>query len=173
MIDWANYFVAHCPQMPPIPSGEARMISLQAGMALKRRALPREIPAWGFMEFLHVGKLLERGETLVANGEIVVQHVQSHGFWNTFAVHYHNGRSIAGFRKLESRTVPLLLRIASCGVLPAFLVFRSLASVVPKRRFLWELALSLPLMAGLACCHAAGELVGYCAGPGTSPERLS
>ena len=30
-----------------------------------------------------------------------------------------------------------------------------------------------PLIVALACCHAAGEIVGYCAGPGTSPERLS
>ena len=103
LIDWASYFVAHSPTMAPIAGGRARTISAQAGMALKRRVVPREIPSHGIMEGLFLDELHRRGEALIANDQIVVHHVQSQGFWNTFALHFHNGRSIGGFRKTCSR----------------------------------------------------------------------
>jgi len=173
LIDWANFFVAHSPMMPPVRGGESRRISLQAGMALKRRAVPGDIPPEGLMEMLYVPQLRARGETLILDDGIVVHHVQSHGFWKTFATHYHNGRSIAGFRRLRAGTLELALRLAGCFLLPGFLTLRAIVVVTGKRRFLRELALSLPLVAGLACCHAAGEFAGYCAGAGRSPARLS
>jgi hypothetical protein len=173
LIDWANYLVAHAPMMAPIRGGETEMISAQSGMALKRRVIPQEIPPHGLMEMLFLRDLRERGEVLVASDELVVHHVQSHGFWNTFAVHYHNGRSIAGFRKSTLGRWRTAARLAACLVLPGFLVLRATAAVIAKRRFVRELALSFPLVVALACCHAAGEVVGHCAGPGKSPEKLS
>ncbi len=173
LVDWANYFIAHVPLMPPVEGGEAGIISAQAGMALKRSAVPREIPARGVMEMLYLRDLRRRGEKLILDDGIVVEHVQSHGFWRTFATHYHNGRSIAGFRRVGAGAAELAARIASTAVLPAFLMLRSTAAVLRKRRFRRQLALSLPLMAGCACCHAAGELMGYAFGHGSSPERLS
>jgi hypothetical protein len=45
--------------------------------------------------------------------------------------------------------------------------------VIGKDRCIRQFVLSLPLIIALACCHAAGEMVGYWAGAGTSPQRLS
>lgn len=173
LIDWANFFVAQSPMMAPIRGGEVEVISAQAGMAVKRRVIPKEIPPHGIMEMFFLRQLRQRGEVLVANDEIVVHHIQSHGFWNTFAVHYHNGRSIAGFRKPTLQPWQTPLRLAACFVLPGFLLGRTAFAVIGKGRFLRELVLSFPLMIALACCHAAGEFVGHCAGPGNSPEKLS
>jgi GT2 family glycosyltransferase len=173
LIDWANYFVAQAPMMPPIQAGEAAMISAQAGMAIKRRVVPKEIPPHGIMEMFFLRELRQRGETLIADDQIVVHHIQSHGFWNTFAVHYHNGRSIAGFRKRTMAPWKTPLRLAACFGLPGFLPLRATLAVIGKGRFLRELALSFPLMTALACCHAAGEFVGHWSGAGDSPEKLS
>jgi Glycosyl transferase family 2 len=173
LIDWANYFVAHSPMMAPIPGGRARTISAQAGMALKRRVVPKEIPPHGIMEGLFLVELHRRGEVLIANDQIVVHHVQSHGFWNTFAIHFHNGRSIGGFRKRTMNPWHVPLRLSWCLALPGILLLRPIVVVMSKGRFRRQLALSLPLVAALACCHAAGEFVGYLAGAGNSPEKLS
>jgi len=142
-------------------------------MAFKRRALPPDIPPHGIMEFLYVPELRKRGEMLFASNDIVVHHVQSHGFWNAFAIHYYAGRSIAGFRKLQSQSRIMWWRLSSCFILAPYLVLRSVMAVIQKRRFRRELILSLPLIAALACCHAAGEFVGYCTGLGNSAEKLS
>lgn len=173
LIDWANYFVAHSPTMAPIRGGEAEMISAQAGMAVKRRAIAAALPAHGLVEMLFLRALRDRGEILVADAGILVHHVQSHGFWKSFAIHYHNGRSIAGFRRPALGPWGRMARLAGALLLPGFLPLRAAAAVLRKRRFRRELLLSAPLIVALACCHAAGEIVGSCAGPGTSPERLS
>lgn len=173
LIDWANYFVAHSPMMPPIRDGEARMISAQAGMALKRRVVPRDIPPQGMIEMLFLGELRQRGETLIANNQIVVHHIQSQGFWNTFAAHFHNGRSIGGFRKRTIKSWHTPFRLAWCAVLPGVLLLRAIVAVMGKGRFRRELVLSFPLVTALACCHAAGEFVGHWVGAGHSPEKLS
>ena len=122
---------------------------------------------------LYVRQLRQAGGKFFTDNEVRVHHVQSYGFWKTFSIHYHNGRSIAGYRKPGLSGSRRLLRLASCFVLPAFLVGRSTYPILQKRRFRKELLLSFPLMILLACCHALGEVVGYCAGPGHSPERLS
>lgn len=172
LIDWANFFIAHGPMMAPVKNGEVKNISL-AGAAFKRNALPQEIPPHGVMEMLYIRELSRRGGKLFNNSGISLDHVQSYGFWRTFAVHYHNGRSIAGFRRLKIGPWQLLMRIGSCAILPFFLLSRSGYSVIKKRRFIPQLLLSFPLMAALATCHAAGEVAGYIAGAGQSPTHLS
>ncbi len=172
LADWANFFIAHGPMMAPAQGGESSAVSL-AGAAFKRRALPKQVPSRGVMEMLYVKKLRHDGGKLFTNSEVSLDHVQSYGFWKTFGVHYHNGRAIAGFRKVELEIGPLLLRLGFCAVLPAFLLVRSGYSVIGKKRRLRELLLSSPIMIGLAICHAAGEFVGYCFGAGDSPRHLS
>ncbi|MEO8130595.1 MAG: glycosyltransferase [Bryobacteraceae bacterium] len=172
LMDWANFFIAHGPMMGPVKEGESRHISLSAA-AFKRSALPREFPPEGVMEMLYLMELSRQGGKLFNNNKVSVAHVQSFGFWNTFAVHYHNGRSIAGFRKRSAGPWSRLLRIGSCAILPVFLLARSGYGVLRKRRFVSQFLLAFPLMAALATCHAAGELMGYLAGPGNSPAKLS
>jgi hypothetical protein len=172
LIDWANFFVAHAPLMRPVQGGEAARISL-AGASFKRSALPKQYPEQGVMEMLYLREMRRSGGKLFTNSAISLHHVQSYGFWPTFAVHYHNGRAIAGFRKPGLGPAALVLRILSCALVPAFLLSRSTVCILRKRRFVRELLLSFPLIASLVCCHAAGELVGYCAGAGNSPRRLS
>jgi hypothetical protein len=170
LLDWAHFFFVNGRFMAPL--GPAAPVALQANVSYKRRALPDAWPALGMMEMLHNRALAQRGEPLVADDRIVVAHVQSLGLVGTCAAHVHNGRSIAGFRLAHVGRAERVLRLLGCVVLPPVMVWRTLRAVWPKRRRRGLVLASIPLMAVFACCHAAGEAIGYVAGPGTSPQRL-
>src|SRR6266404_2239693 len=74
---------------------------------------------------------------------------------------------------LPLRRMPLAeraLRLAGCFVLPGVMLWRTLRIVFSKRRYVGRAVLSLPFIVILLCCHAAGEFVGYLAGPGPAPS---
>lgn len=172
LIDWANYLLSNVPFMPPIRTGPCDVISAQANLSLKQNAKPPILSQLGNMEMLLIGDLARSGQRFFADASIRVDHVQSHGFWNTFAVHYHNGRSIAGFRREQIRPAERWLRLLTTPILPAWLAARPWGHLLRKRKRLgWAMA-SLPLMVGLGICHAAGEAVGYLHGPGRSPASM-
>jgi hypothetical protein len=172
LIDWANFFVSNARFMAPVPTGETDAISGQANLSYKRRVVVREVPRRGVMEFLHARSLHDRGEILVTDDRLLVDHVQSCGFAGTSALHFHNGRSIAGFIAARMRRPGRLLRALACLVKPPVAFSRTIRIVLRKRRFPRQVLASLPFMAWLATCHASGELVGYLLGPGDSPQRL-
>jgi len=173
LIDWANFFLVFAPFVSPIKNGPCERICLQANISYKRRVVSRMASQLGVMEMLFTRQLREEGDTLIADDRLVVSHVQSHGFWGTFAAHFHNGRSIAGFRLEHLGSIERILRLFSTAILPPYLLWSTLRALVSKQRFLRQVFASLPLLAFLVCCHAAGEFVGYIAGPGQSPKRLA
>jgi hypothetical protein len=172
LIDWANFFVSNGRFLPPARSGETDVVSGQANLSYKRRVVPREVPALGLMEFLYTRSLRARGEVLVTDARLVVEHVQSCGVAGTSAMHFHNGRSIAGFIADGMPGPARALRALAClpGAPVAFA--RALAAVLPKRRLAGRILASLPLIGWLVVCHKAGEAAGYLLGPGDSPRRL-
>lgn len=172
LIDWANFFVANGRFIPPVRSGEAEVISGQANLSYKRRVVPREVPTLGVMEFLYTRSLRDRGEVLVTDDRLVVEHVQSGGLADTSAMHFHNGRSIAGFIAQGMRSPARLLRALGSLVNAPVGLVRTLGSVLRKRGFARRALTSLHLIVWLIMCHASGELVGYLLGPGDSPQRL-
>ena len=171
-IDWANFALVFSPFMPPIRNGESELIALQANISYKRRVIPEDMDRLGMMEFLFNRELRGRGERLVAHGRTLVHHHQSHGIRRTCAAHFHNGRSIAGFRLADLNGVERLARIGSTAVLPPFLLYLTLRNVAGKGRLRDDILASAPLLLPLVVCHAAGELIGYIAGPGNSPNHL-
>ena len=99
------------------------------------------------MEFLFNRKLLEQGEILIADDQLIVSHNQTWGFWGMFAAYFHNGRSIAGFRLQNISWHERLLRIGGCAILPAYLLAVTVGLVIRKRRLLKPALASLPLTA--------------------------
>jgi hypothetical protein len=172
LIDWANFLIIFAPVLAPLSRGRGREISLQANISYKRDRLPPPDPDKGIMEMLLNRALVERGEVVAADDGLVVRHVQSHGWAGTLAAHFHNGRSIAGYRLASLTPAWRAARLASCALLPAHLTLRVVRAIAPKRRLYGITLAALPIVALLACCHATGELVGYLAGPGRSPHRL-
>jgi hypothetical protein len=172
LIDWANYLISNVPFMPPIETGPCDAVSAQANFSLKHRAKPRIDSQLGNMEMLLIEGLARSGQRFFADNSICVDHVQSHGFWNTFAIHFHNGRSIAGFRRERIASAERWLRLLTTPILSGWLVVRPWRHLLIKRRRLGWAVASLPLMVGLGLCHAAGEAVGYLHGPGRSPALM-
>jgi hypothetical protein len=172
VIDWAHFFISNGPFMPPVATGAGSRVAGQANLSFKRRALPAATPALGVLEMLYTRELGARGEPLVTDDRLVVAHVQCLGFAGTCATHFHNGRSIAGFRVARMGALGRVARLAGCAILPPYLFARTLATILRKRRFVREGLASLPFVVLLVLCHTAGEVVGYVAGPGTSPQHL-
>ena len=172
LIDWANYLVVFAPFLPPAGNRASSQISLQANSSYKRDALPDTLSPNGLMEFHLNRALLAQGRMLYTDGNISVEHVQSHGRLGTFAAHFHNGRSIATVRMETLRGPQRLLRIASCFVLPAFLFAYVARHVASKPAFWGRYLSSVHLIAGLNLAHAAGEFLGYTVGPGSSMESM-
>lgn len=173
LIDWSNFLVVFGPFTAPIKMGAKPAISLQANISYKRRVIPRQMSELGMMEFLFNRRLREQGELLFADDRLIVWHNQTWGFWGTFAAHFHNGRSIAGFRSQQISWFERLIRLGGCLILPAYLLWRTVGPVIRKGRLLKPALTSMPFTVLIVTSHAAGEFVGYIFGPGMSPQRLA
>ena len=173
LIDWSNFFVVFGPFTAPIETGAQPAISLQANISYKRRVIAHAMTRLGMMEFLFNRHLQEQGEVLIADDRLIVSHNQTWGFWGTFAAHFHNGRSIAGFRLERMSWLQRLFRVGGCAVLPIHLLRVTIWPVIRRGRLLRPALRSLPLTVAVVTCHAVGECVGYVCGPGYSPQKLA
>jgi hypothetical protein len=174
--DWANFLIANGAFLLPLPTGEREEVTGQANISYKRRVLPAAYPAIGMVEAHYKQLLRERGEKLVNDDRIVVEHVQSLGFLGSCLIHYHDGRCTAGFHRPRVSRRTWLFQLARGLALPVRVLIDTLRITLrialrkPRHRI--PALASAPLIAGLLCFHAAGEFVGYLTGPGSSPSQL-
>jgi len=135
-----------------------------------------------------VGPILEPGElearvasrfaavpgAILIDPELQVTHVQSHGFFNTFAVHYHNGRTRGGFLARPNRRGPLTLYRAIRWTMRGLTGhLRTVATAFGKgRKSPLARAAHIALILPLVLAHGVGRVVGLLKGPGNSPSRL-
>jgi hypothetical protein len=172
LLDRVHFLIAKGPYMKPVSRGGCGDLPGQENISYKRNALEDPFPKSGVSDFLFNRKLRKSAGTCLIDDRLVVQHFQSLGWAGTCRMHFHNGRSIAGFRLPDLSAFRLILRLASCLVLPGFLMLRTAWTVFRKKRFRLTLLRGLPILWLLAMCHTAGEFVGYLTGPGDSPLRL-
>ena len=171
LLDLAGFFIANAPFMLPLRNGESAQISLQANISYKRIAFETaNVGDRGLMEMLFNQELRRRAETLVADDRIVVDHGQCLDFPTFCALHFHNGRCIAGFRLERIGVFERIVRLGGCAILPPVMLSRTLWTLVKKHRLGARAIASVPLMIVLLSCHAAGESIGYINGPGDSPR---
>lgn len=169
LADWAGFLIVNGQFMHPIQNGPSDVTSLQANVSYKRRALPESFPEYGFVSSIVLHQLRGNGAQIVATDRMVAYHMQALSLRGHGAAHFHNARSTAAFLRV---TAPKSAWLAGYVVLVPATIARTLAVGFGKRRHRRELLLGLPLMVWLACCHAAGELIGHLAGPGDSPQRV-
>jgi hypothetical protein len=171
--DWAHFIAVNGPSMPPVRNGEHRKVTLQASVSYKRALLPLQFPQRGYMEWMLNQKLRAQGHKLVYDDRIVVFHVQSFTLAEACAIHYHDSRSIAGFRSAEITPAERILRLAmALTVMTPLLVLRSIAPLIEKRRKMEFIVLGLPYFTILAVCRSAGAVAGFIAGEGNSPRQI-
>jgi len=172
IIDWINFLIAKGPFMPPIISGESQSLSGPANVSFKRNVLPTEFQDFGILHMFLNRDLRKRGLKLVMEGRLVVWHIQSLGFIGTCRMHYHNGRTIAGYRFQGLSWSGRVVRLASCFILPAFLMTQAISNVILKKRERLLVFIGLPILFLLSVCHSSGEFIGYIAGAGDSPQMV-
>lgn len=122
------------------------------------------------MDTLHQRSLVEAGKTLVADDDIRVVHDQALGFVGTVTIHFHAGRTISAFRRGQM-DMAQVLRIAGTPIVPVARFLRIVALLVP-RGYGPILARAAPAIWLLLVTQTAGQVVGYVAGAGDSPNRV-
>jgi len=172
-IDWAAFILTQFPYAAPLPNGPVERTTSATNLSFKRRAverLPRHAD-FGAMEIFDARKILTNGDVLLADDSIVVFHDQSMGFAGTSATEFHNGRTLGGFRRgiMDQRD---WMRIGGAGILPFYRSARAIRVAFGKRIPRRAVVTSIPFVVWLQLCTSAGELVGYAAGPGDSPQQL-
>ena len=174
LVDWAAFFLTQGPFMPPLANGVSTRISGPANVSYKRWALERHDPddGSGFMAILYNRRLAEAGEILRVDDRIVVDHFETTGLGWTTSIHFHNGRTISGFRRARGMTGEEWLRIATALLLPAWRTARVVRVGLGKGRLRRQLVASVALCLWLEYVQGTGHLVGYLLGPGGSPNHL-
>jgi hypothetical protein len=174
LLDWASYFITQGQHMAPLGDRQVSMTTNEANVSYKRRAVDAfdDNGGLGFMAILHNRRLAERGEILRVDDRMVVDHFETAGIRATSAIHFHNGRSIAGFRRQSGMDGEDWLRLAVSLVLPVWRTVRAVRVGLAKGRLRREILSSAPLALWLDYCQGVGHLLGYIAGAGGSPNRL-
>jgi hypothetical protein len=174
LLDWASFFITQGLHMAPLGQREVPLTTNEACLSFKRWAIGRlgDSAGRGFMAILELRRLAEQGLSQRVDERMVVDHFQTIGTAATFAIHYHNGRSIAGFRRARGMEAEDWLRMAAALVLPFARTARAFGTVWAKGRRRGTLLASLPLMLLLDLAQGAGHLVGYARGAGDSPRYL-
>jgi hypothetical protein len=128
----------------------------------------------GELESSTIEKCKRIPDAIYIDPELIVRHDQSHGFWNTFVAHFHNGRATAGFstRRMGAqdnslwKSLQWTLEDSLAHPRSTAEAFRS------SNKPISSIAGYLLLISPLVAAHAIGEFVGYHTGPGRSAHRL-
>ena len=174
LLDWASYFCTQGPHMAPLGDGVVRMTTNEANVSYRRHAIEGfdDNGGLGFMAILHNRRLAERGEILRVDDRIVVDHMETVGFRGQTSIHFHNGRSIAGFRRQKGMNNEDWVRMAASLALPFWRTARVVRIGLAKGRLRGRLIASAPLALWLEASQGLGHLLGYALGPGDSPGHL-
>jgi hypothetical protein len=174
LIEWASYFTTQGPHMAPLGNRVVPMTTNEANVSYKGDVIAEVDPdeGLGFMAILYNRRLAEQGRILRVDDRMVVDHFETIGFSWTTSIHFHNGRTISGFRRERGMSNEDWLRVATSLMLPAWRTLRVLRTGWAKGRLRRQLIASAPLALWLEYVQAVGHLTGYVAGPGSSPGHL-
>ena len=173
LVDWAAFLCEYSHCLPPMPEGESEWLTGN-NVIYPRALLERYRPVIesGVWENALHDALRRDGISLVCRPEIVVKHKKHYTVREYVSQRFLYARSYAGVRfPGASLAAKLFYGVTAC-VLPPILFSRTVRRVLAKRRHVAELVRSLPLLAVFVTAWAAGEVVGYVAGPGTSLARV-
>ena len=172
MIDWASFLVVQTAVASPIASGPTKRVAGAVNVSYKRQGINRidDFDGLGALDILHQRALKGSGGFLVADDSIRVIHDQALGFDATVRIHYHAGRTFAGFlrRRMDRQAK---LRFLGVLVIP-YVKFVRAVSVSAGKGYGPVLARAWPMVLFLFLVQSAGHMVGFVSGPGDSPRRV-
>ncbi len=173
LVDWAAYLCEYSHCTPPLPAGPADWLTGN-NVVYPRELLQRyrgviESGAWE--NRLHDAFKAD-GIPLTCRPEIVVGHKMHYTFGLYMSQRYLYSRSYAGARAEGAGFAKRMAMGAASLALPPLLFWRTVSRIRAKKRHTGELVRSLPLLALFVVAWAAGEAVGYVAGPGDSLSKV-
>jgi hypothetical protein len=171
-IDWASFVAVQTTLMAPIKSGPSDRVGGAVNVSYRRSALSEmdDFDGLGAMDVLHQRDLTENGRLLIADDAIRVTHDQSLGWDGTVRIHYHAGRTFAGFLRTRMDRLAVF-RLVGVLFIPYARFVRAL--IVGQRKGYGAVLLrTWPLILLLYLVQAAGQIVGFIAGPGDSPRHV-
>jgi hypothetical protein len=168
---WASHLMTQGAHMAPLANGPSALIANEANISYKRWALAEvEAHPLGFMTIRHTRALADRGELLVNDDRIIIDHHESLSVTATAVIHFDDGRTVSGFRRRHMGRGDWL-RMLGAPLLPLYRTGRVMRNAVAKGHAATALV-ALPWLLVLEYAHAVGELIGYVRGAGRSPYGL-
>ncbi|HWP03421.1 MAG TPA: hypothetical protein VNL96_08195, partial [Gemmatimonadaceae bacterium] len=162
LADWAAFFCEYGQFMLPLKHGPARElpgnnISFKSGTL--RTGSPYLAPE--FWKTYWCQSMLRSGVSAVTTDKVVVWHTRRYRFVRFLWRRFRHGWCFAAMRFPRSATARRLGYAVASLVLPVLLTFRVLRAVIPKRRHLFALFFSLPMILAANLAWAVGEFWGY------------
>lgn len=172
-VDWAVYFCEYSGLIDPVPEGPSdHLPGMNTVYDMEHLASMRSVFHEDRWENVIHDLLRESGMPLGLDPRIVVAHSKRFTIPMFVSERYHYSRAFAGHR-VEGRGLPTRLAYAAATpALPPLLIARIVGNVRRRGRFGLRLAMAAPLVLLFSVVWAAGELVGYLAGPGDSILRI-
>jgi hypothetical protein len=168
---WASHLMTQGSHMAPLANGPSARIANEANVSYKRWALASVEPhPLGFMTIRHTQALADRGELLVNDDRIVIDHHESLSPAATAVIHFDDGRTVSGFRR-QTMGGGDWVRMVGAPVLPLYRGARVMRNAIAKGYAATALR-ALPWLLVLEYAHGIGELIGYVRGAGRSPYGL-
>ena len=173
LVDVAAFLCEYSHCMPPLPSGN--VLWLTGNNVVYPRELLRRyqsvIDRGGWENLLHEA-FRHDGIPLVCRPEIQVSHKKHYTVGEYVSQRYLYSRSYAGVRFPNASLPARMARSAAALALPPLLLWRTVSRIMAKGRYRAELVRSMPLLLVFVTAWAAGEVVGYLAGPGDSLAKV-
>ncbi len=172
VVDWASFLVVQTVIASPIASGPAQRIAGAVNVSYKRDGVYRidDFDGLGALDVLHQRALKGSGGSLVADDSIRVVHDQPLSLDETIRIHFHAGRTFAGFlrRRMDRQAKVRLMGV----LLIPYVRFARAVSVGAQKGYGPVLARAWPMMLLLYLVQAAGHVAGFASGPSDSPRRV-
>jgi hypothetical protein len=165
--DWVVYFCEYNGYLPPWIAGEVYDLN-GANIAYQRRVLVdnKRLLDQGYWEASLHPKLLADGVKFLSHPEMVVHHRGPFPYGYYLRQRYWFSRAFAGARAKNLPISRWLAYLFAAPLVPAILLSRMALRIWQKRCHVDKFVLTLPLLIPALVVYAAGEWVGYLAGPG-------
>ncbi len=170
-IDWAAYFCEYGQFMLPLKAGAVDVLPGN-NISFKRSVLKKatEYVEPEFWKTYWCEKIKVEGIELISEPAMLVYYAKTFQTVPFLIRRFHHGRCFAGMRTNQSAFSKRMLYFGGSLILPFIFLYRTIAAVLGKKRFLKELLLSFPLIVLAIVFWSFGETCGYLAGTGKSCE---
>ncbi len=173
LLDWAAYFCDYGQFLPPLDDGATGEVSGN-NVSFKRSAMEigAEMVRPEFWKTYWCRRLQAEGIVLKATSSVVVYYQKSYRLFPYLVRKFHHGKCFAGMRVVESSPLVRMRYALGTCLLPFVALTRIVRAVVPKKRYLREFLVSMPLLVIAVASWSVGEFMGYLRGVGRSCAHI-